>query len=66
MCNTQKFVVTEPTQRGWRTSKLPQYKSLPPWNLKWDSSSVACSLKTQDWRFRERRSKRHLLWYHVI
>jgi len=21
MCNTQKFVVIEPTQRGWRTSK---------------------------------------------
>jgi len=22
MCNTQKFFVTEPTQRGWRTSKF--------------------------------------------
>jgi len=22
MCNTQKFFVIEPTQRGWRTSKL--------------------------------------------
>jgi len=21
MCNTQKFFVIEPTQRGWRTSK---------------------------------------------
>jgi len=28
MYNTQKFFVIEPTQRGWRTSKLGKQKNL--------------------------------------